>query len=221
MSEPPRHAAADKVRGAAVVGVELDREPVLDTADRQAAAGGSDGVDATGIVMEHEGRPVGPAVAGAEIDIEGDGKVLAHIDAPRRHRRAGLVACRRQGEDVVRDARAPVRRQRDGARRRRDRHVDRRGGCLVRWVGDRVGKAVRTAEAPVGGISDEVVCQVCRGAVPVDRCGAVLRGRHGANVEGIVGGIGVISEHVNVDRSPCRRRLRIGICGGSASWRYK
>ena len=95
------HAAADKVRGGAVVGVELDREPVLDTADRQAAAGGSDGVDATGIVMEHEGRPVGPAVAGAEIDIEGDGKVLAHIDAPRRHRRAGLVACRRQGEDLA------------------------------------------------------------------------------------------------------------------------
>ena len=85
------HAGAAKVRGAAVVGVELDREPVLDTADRQAAAEGSDGVDATGIVMEHEGRPVGAAVAGAEIDIEGDGKVLAHIDAPRRHRRAGLV----------------------------------------------------------------------------------------------------------------------------------
>ena len=55
------HAGAAKVRGAAVVGVELDREPVLDTADRQAAAGGSDGVDATGIVMEHEGRPVGAA----------------------------------------------------------------------------------------------------------------------------------------------------------------
>ena len=71
------HAGVAKVRGGAVVGVELDREPVLDTADRQAAAGGSDGVDATGIVMEHEGRPVGPAVAGAEIDIEGDGKVLA------------------------------------------------------------------------------------------------------------------------------------------------
>ena len=61
---------------------------------------GSDGVGATGIVMEHEGRPVGAGVAGAEIDIEGDGEVLAHIDAPRRHRRAGLVACRRQGEDV-------------------------------------------------------------------------------------------------------------------------
>ena len=97
-----RHAGLAKVRGGAVVGVELDREPVLDTADRQAAAEGSDGVGATGIVMEHEGRPVGAAVAGAEIDIEGDGKVLAHIDAPRRHRRAGLVACRRQGEDVVR-----------------------------------------------------------------------------------------------------------------------
>ena len=65
--------------------------------------------------MEHDGRPVGAAVAGAEIDVEGDGEVLAHIDAPRRHRRAGLVGCRRQGEDVVRDARAPVRRQRNGA----------------------------------------------------------------------------------------------------------
>ena len=40
-------------------------------------------------------------VVGAEIDIEGDGKVLAHIEAPRRHRRAGLAACRRQGEDMV------------------------------------------------------------------------------------------------------------------------
>ena len=85
-----RHAGGAKVRGAAVVGVELDREPVLDTADRQAAAGGSDGVGATGIVMEHDGRPVGAAVAGAQIDLEGDGEVLAHIDAPRRHRRAGL-----------------------------------------------------------------------------------------------------------------------------------
>ena len=41
--------------------------------------------------MEHEGRPVGAGVAGAQIDVEGDGEVLAHIDAPRRHRRAGLV----------------------------------------------------------------------------------------------------------------------------------
>ena len=89
MSEPG--CRRRKVRGVAVVGVELDREPVLDTADRQAAAGGSDGVGATGIVMEHDGRPVGAAVAGAEIDLEGDGEVLAHIDAPRRHRRAGLV----------------------------------------------------------------------------------------------------------------------------------
>ena len=42
--------------------------------------------------MEHDGRPVGAAVAGAEIDLEGDGEVLPHIDAPRRHRRAGLAA---------------------------------------------------------------------------------------------------------------------------------
>ena len=103
--------------------------------------------------MEHEGRPVGAAVAGAEIDIEGDGKVLAHIEAPRRHRRAGLVACRRQGEDARVDARAPVRRQRNGAGRWGDRHVDRRGSGR-RSVGDRVGKAVRTAEARVGGIND-------------------------------------------------------------------
>ena len=41
--------------------------------------------------MEHDGRPVGAGVVGAEIDIEGDGEVLPHIDALRRHRRTGLV----------------------------------------------------------------------------------------------------------------------------------
>ena len=66
--------------------------PFCDTGDPQAAAGGSDGVDTTGIVMEHDGRPVGAGVAGAEIDVEGHGEVLAHIDALRRHRRAGLNA---------------------------------------------------------------------------------------------------------------------------------
>ena len=50
------------IAGVAVVGVELDREPVLDTGDRQAAAEGSDGGRATGIVMEHDGRPVGAVV---------------------------------------------------------------------------------------------------------------------------------------------------------------
>ena len=153
--------------------------------------------------MEHDGRPVGAAVVGAEIDLEGDGEVLAHIDAPRRHRRAGLVACRRQGVDVVRDARAPVRRQRNGAGRlrRRDRHADWRG-TLRRSVGDRVGKAARTAEARGGGVSDRVV--------GVDRCGAVHEVRHGGNGEGIVVGIAVIGEHGDGDRSACRRRRRIG-----------
>ena len=60
-------------------------------------------------------------------------------------------ASRRQGEDARVDARAPVRRQRNGAGRRRDRHVDRRGGTGRRSVGDRVGKAVRTAVRPAQG----------------------------------------------------------------------
>ena len=188
-----------------VVGVELDREPVLDTGDPQAAAVRSDGVGATGIVMEHHGRPVGAAVVGAQIDIEGDGKVLAHIDAPRRHRRAGLLGCRRQGEDVVRDARAPVRRQRHGAGRRGDRHADLRGSRR-RAVGDRVGKAARTAEARGGGIRDRVVA--------LDRCDAAHEVRHAGDGEGIVLGIAVISKHGNVDRSARRRRRRIGIREG-------
>ena len=95
--------------------------------------------------MEHDGRPVGAAVAGAEIDLEGDGEVLAHIDAPRRHRRAGLVACRRQGEDVVRDARAPVRRQRVF------------GGGGLNWLykqsSNRISSEVRNVHVPVGSLA--------------------------------------------------------------------
>ena len=95
--------------------------------------------------MEHEGRPVGAAVAGAEIDIEGDGKVLAHIDAPRRHRRAGLGACRRQGEDARVDARAPVRRQRIwGAWRSLRRY---------KQSSNRIFNEVRNVHVPVGSLA--------------------------------------------------------------------
>ena len=82
-----------------------------------------------------------------------------------------------------------------------DRHGDWRGSRR-RSVGDRIGKAARTAEARGGGIRDRVVA--------VDRCGAAHEVRHGGNGEGIVLGIAVISEHGNVDRSACRRRRRIG-----------
>ena len=81
-----------------------------------------------------------------------------------------------------------------------DRHGDSRGSGR-RSVGDRVGKAVSTAEARGGGISDRVVA--------VDRCGAVHEVRHGGNGEGIVVGIAVIGQHGNVDRSARRRRRRI------------
>ena len=42
----------------------------------------TDGVGATSIVMEHHGHPIGAAIAGTDIDLEGGGEVLTHIDAP-------------------------------------------------------------------------------------------------------------------------------------------
>ena len=101
------------------------------------------------------------------------------------------------------DARAPVRRQRNGAGRRRDRHADWRGSRR-RSVGDRIGKAVRTAEARGGGISDRVVRRALIVAVPSTAFDTAVM------VRGLLFGIAVISEHGNVDRSACRRRRRIG-----------
>ena len=94
--------------------------------------------------MEHDGRPVGAGVAGAQIDVEGDGEVLAHIDAPRRHRRAGLVARRRQGEDVVRHARAPVRRQRIWGES---------WNWLYKQSSNRISTEVRNVHVPVGSLA--------------------------------------------------------------------
>ena len=141
------HAVVAEVARAAVVGVELDGQPVLDTADAQAAAGGSHGVGAAGIVVEHDGRTVGAAVAGAEVGIEGHGEVLAHIDASRRHRRAGLPGRRGQGVDVVGRGRAPMRRQRIWVR-----------GRSLSWLytqsSDRISGEVRNVHIPVGSLAE-------------------------------------------------------------------